>query len=131
MQDRVLCNQPQIPEHDEGRGLLSPALSHAATPFGQFIAATGCERVPRSAGLFGVFEARNRAPRPSLVYCGDDGEAKDVAAALIRDVGFDPVDAGALRVARYAEPLAPLVGQLAYEGDGGPELAYRFEQFGT
>jgi 8-hydroxy-5-deazaflavin:NADPH oxidoreductase len=51
-----------------------------------------------------------------------------VAAALIREVGFDPVDAGPLRVARYAEPFALLVGQLAYEGDGGPELAYRFER---
>ena len=64
------------------------------------------------------------------MYCGDDAKAKEVAAALIRDVGFDPVDAGPLRVARYAEPFALLVGQLAYEGDGGPELAYRFERFG-
>ncbi len=81
--------------------------------------------------LFGVFEARDRAPRPSLVYCGDDGDAKDVAAALIRDVGFDPVDAGPLQVARYTEPFALLIAQLAYEGEGGPELAYRFERFGA
>jgi predicted dinucleotide-binding enzyme len=26
-----------------------------------------------------------------------------------------------------AEPFALLVGQLAYEGEGGPELAYRFD----
>jgi predicted dinucleotide-binding enzyme len=50
--------------------------------------------------LFSVFEARGNAPRPSLVYCGDDQRAKDVAAGLIRDVGFDPVDAGPLRIAR-------------------------------
>jgi len=31
---------------------------------------------------------------------------------------------------RYAEPFALLVAQLAYEGEGGPELAYRFERFG-
>jgi len=80
--------------------------------------------------LFGVFDARGRAPRPSLVYCGDDEEAKEVAAALIRDVGFEPVDAGPLRIARYAEPFALLNAQLAYEGEGGPELAYRFERFG-
>jgi predicted dinucleotide-binding enzyme len=49
--------------------------------------------------------------------------------SLIRDVGFDPVDAGPLRIARYTEPLALLVAQLAYEGDGGPELAYRIERF--
>lgn len=27
------------------------------------------------------------------------------------------------------EPFALLVGQLAYEGEGGSELAYRFERF--
>jgi hypothetical protein len=79
--------------------------------------------------LFGVFEARRKASRPSLVYCGDDERAKGVAAELIRDAGFDPVDAGPLRIARYTEPFALLIGQLAYEGKGGPELAYRFEWF--
>jgi predicted dinucleotide-binding enzyme len=63
------------------------------------------------------------------VYCGDDPPAKEVAARLIRDVGFDPVDAGPLRIARYIEPFTLLIAQLAYEGDGGPELAYRFERF--
>jgi predicted dinucleotide-binding enzyme len=79
--------------------------------------------------LFGVYEARQQASRPSLVYCGDDARSKEVAATLIRDVGFEPVDAGPLRIARYTEPFALLMGQLAYEGDGGPELAYRFERF--
>jgi 8-hydroxy-5-deazaflavin:NADPH oxidoreductase len=80
--------------------------------------------------LLPVFEARDRAPRPSLVYCGDDRQAKKVAATLIRDVGFEPVDAGPLRIARYSEPFGLLVGELAYGGAGGPELAYRFERFG-
>jgi predicted dinucleotide-binding enzyme len=80
--------------------------------------------------LFGVFEARRQATRPSLVYCGDDAGGKGVAAGLIRDVGFDPVDAGPLRIARYTEPFALLVAQLAYEGSAGPELAYRFEWLG-
>jgi 8-hydroxy-5-deazaflavin:NADPH oxidoreductase len=80
--------------------------------------------------LFGVFEARRKSTRPSLVYCGDDARSKDVAAKLIHDVGFDAVDAGPLRIARHTEPFALLVGQLAYEGEGGPELTYRFERFG-
>ncbi|HEX9301749.1 MAG TPA: NAD(P)-binding domain-containing protein [Casimicrobiaceae bacterium] len=79
--------------------------------------------------LFGVYEARRRGGRPGLVYCGDHGAAKDIAAQLIRDVGFEPVDAGPLRIARYSEPFALLVAQLAYEGHDGPELAYRFERF--
>ena len=80
--------------------------------------------------LFGVFAARRKAGRPSLVYCGDDAGSKEIAATLIRDVGFEPVDAGPLRIARYTEPFALLVPELAYEGDGGPELGYRFERFG-
>jgi predicted dinucleotide-binding enzyme len=43
--------------------------------------------------LFDVFDAKRRTRRrPSLMYCGDDQEAKDLAARLIRDVGFGPVD---------------------------------------
>jgi predicted dinucleotide-binding enzyme len=88
--------------------------------------------------LFEVFQAKNKAKRnnrrkakrPSLIYCGDNRRAKDIAAELIRDVGFDPIDAGPLRIARYTEPFALLVTQLAYEGEGGPELTYRFERFG-
>jgi len=80
--------------------------------------------------FFGVFEARRKAKRPSLVYCGDESRSKKIAAELIHDVGFDPVDAGPLRIARYTEPFALLVAQLAYEGKDGPELAYRFERFG-
>jgi predicted dinucleotide-binding enzyme len=83
-----------------------------------------------SEAFFGVFDARRRKTRPSLVYCADDNRAKRVAATLIRDVGFDPVDAGALRVARYMEPFALLMAEVAYEGQGGPEVAYRFERFG-
>jgi len=79
--------------------------------------------------LFGVYEARRKANRPSLAYCGDDAPSKKIAAGLIRDVGFDPVDAGPLRIARYTEPFALLMGQLAYEGSDGPEIGYRFERF--
>ena len=78
--------------------------------------------------LFGVYRSRRR-PRPNLVYCGDDAGAKKVATKLIRDVGFEPVDAGPLEMARYMEPYALLVARLAYEGENGPGIAYRFERF--
>jgi hypothetical protein len=76
--------------------------------------------------LFDVYASRRK---PSLVYCGDDRKAKNLARRLIRDAGFDPVDAGPLRIARYIEPATLLFAQLAYEGKGGPRLAYRFERF--
>src|SRR5512147_2991614 len=78
--------------------------------------------------LFAVFEARERDSRPSLIFCGDDEDAKKAVARLIRDVGFEPEDAGPLEMARYAEPFTLLVAKLAYEADGEPALAYRFER---
>ena len=80
--------------------------------------------------LFDVFRRKRRTRRrPSLLFCGDDRRAKTIAARLIRDVGFEPVDAGPLPVARYLEPFSLAVAQLAYEGDDGPEVAYRIERF--
>ena len=82
--------------------------------------------------LFDVFDGkRRRRHRPSLVYCGNGQDAKEIAASLIRDVGFEPVDAGPLRIVRYLEPFALAMAQLAYEGDDGPEIAYRIEHFGN
>ena len=79
--------------------------------------------------FFDVYEAGRKAKRPSLLYCGDDRRAKRVAVKLIRDVGFEPEDAGPLRIARYTEPFTLLIAQLAYEQKGGPRLAYRFERY--
>jgi predicted dinucleotide-binding enzyme len=125
----VTCS---LPMNADDTGLVIAHTSSGAEalakklPKAHIVSAFGT--VP-SEVLFGVFDARRRKKRPSLVYCGDQERAKDVAATLIRDVGFDPVDAGPLRVARYMEPFTLLVAQLAYEGEEGPELAYRFESF--
>jgi len=127
----VSCSLPMNEEDTElvvGRTASGAEKLARKIPRARVVSAFGT--VP-SEVLFSVFETRNRAARPSLVYCGDEVQAKNVAATLIRDVGFDPIDAGPLRVARYTEPFALLVARLAYEGEGGPELAYRFERFGA
>jgi predicted dinucleotide-binding enzyme len=80
--------------------------------------------------LFPVFDARKKKKRPDLVYCGDHDGAKQTAAGLIGDAGFNPVDVGALSAARFVEPFVLLVAELAYNTEGGPELAYRFERLG-
>lgn len=123
-----------IPMNDDDTELVVGHTSSGAErlarrlPKAQVVAAFNT--VP-SEVLFEVFESRANANRPHLVYCGDDASAKKVASRLILDVGFDPVDAGPLRIARYIEPFGLLIAQLAYEGKGGPELAYRFERFGA
>ena len=126
----VTCS---LPMNDDDSGLVVGLISSGAEELAKRIpkARVVCafNTVP-SEVLFSVYEARRKRTRPSLVYCGDDSNSKRVGAELIRDVGFDPVDAGPLRNARYTEPFALLVAQLAYEGKAGPALAYRFERFG-
>ncbi len=126
----VTCS---LPMNDDNTELVLAHTSSGAEELAKMVpkarVVAAFNTVP-SEVLFGVYEAKRKASRPSLVYCGDDESGKELAAGLIRDVGFDPVDAGPLRIARYTEPFALLVGQLAYEGKGGPELAYRFERFG-
>ena len=125
----VTCS---LPMNDDSTELVVAHTSSGAEELAKMIpkarVVAAFQTVP-SEVLFGVYEARRKASRPSLVYCGDDETAKGVAAGLIRDVGFDPLDAGPLRIARYTEPFALLVAQLAYQGEGDPELAYRFERF--
>src|SRR5437870_11463533 len=126
----VTCS---LPMNDDSTELVVAHTSSGAEELAKRIpkarVVAAFQTVP-SEVLFGVYEARRKASRPSLVYCGDDESGKGVAAGLIRDVGFDPVDAGPLRIARYTEPFALLIAQLAYEGTEVPELAYRFERFG-
>jgi predicted dinucleotide-binding enzyme len=63
--------------------------------------------------------------RHAVAYCGDP-LAKPAAVRLIADAGFEPVDAGTLRTARYLEPFGLLVAQLAYAEGSAPALGYRF-----
>jgi predicted dinucleotide-binding enzyme len=122
-----------LPMNDEDTELVIARSSSGAETLAEKLPAAhvvcAFNTVP-SEVLLSVFAARRRAMRPSLIYCGDHARAKRVAARLIRDVGFEPLDAGPLRVARYTEPFALLVAQLAYERKGGARLAYRFERRG-
>ena len=125
----VSCSLPMsADDSDLVLGLTTSGIEELAKKVPKAALVSAFNTVP-SEVLFGVFEARRRKTKPSLVFCGDSAKAKKVAVQLIEDVGFEPVDAGPLKIARYTEPCALLVAQLAYRGKGGPELAYRFERY--
>ena len=125
----ITCSIPMNEENTElVVGMTSSGAEELAKRLPKARIAAAFNTVP-SEVFFPVHEAKRKSARPHVLYYGDDAGAKEVAAQLIKDVGFEPLDAGPLRIARYAEPFALLVGQLAYEGDKGPEMAYRFEWF--
>ena len=62
--------------------------------------------------------------KPSIFFCGDDAEAKDVVRRLIEATGGTPVDVGALRRARYLEPLGALWIDLAFQDRWGTDFTF-------
>ncbi len=60
-----------------------------------------------------------------VFICGDDESAKATVHQLAVELGFEPVECGALQLARQLEPLAMLYVHLAvFQGWGG-ECAFR------
>lgn len=56
---------------------------------------------------------------PVMFMAGDDPDAKATVAALLRELGFEPLDAGALSQSRYLEPFAMVwINQALYQGKG-------------
>lgn len=108
-------------------GLTSPGAEELAKRVPSARVVSAFHTVP-SEVLLDAFD--RKGSRPSLVCSGDDRSGKVIAAELIHDAGFDPLDAGPLKMARYSEPFGLLVGYLAYDGSDGPGMAYRFERFG-
>jgi 8-hydroxy-5-deazaflavin:NADPH oxidoreductase len=62
---------------------------------------------------------------PSVFYCGDDVEAKQVVAGLIADCGYEAIDAGNLLVARTLETLATAWVQFAVSSHLFPNLGLK------
>jgi len=59
----------------------------------------------------------------TMLHAGDDAGAKQIAARLAADLGFDPVDAGPLSSSRMLEPFALLWISLAYQQKMGMNFA--------
>lgn len=62
---------------------------------------------------------------PTIFYCGDDAEAKAIAAQLIHDCGYDAIDAGGLMVARSLETLATAWVQFAVASNLFPNIGLK------
>jgi 8-hydroxy-5-deazaflavin:NADPH oxidoreductase len=60
-----------------------------------------------------------------MLYCGEDGGAKNVAAQLAADLGFAAYDLGPLSEARLLEPLALIWIKLAVQQKMGVNFAFR------
>jgi len=58
-----------------------------------------------------------------VFYAGDDERAKQTVRALAESIGFQPIDAGGLKNARYLEPVGGLNVYFAYGAGLGTQIA--------
>lgn len=56
---------------------------------------------------------------------GDDLKTKQTVAQLTRDIGFDPVDCGPLKAARYLEAMGIMIINLGYSYGMGTKIGYK------
>ena len=60
---------------------------------------------------------------------GDDLKSKKTVAQLTYDLGFDPVDCGPLKAARYLEAMGMMIINLAYEYGMVAKIGYKSLSF--
>lgn len=70
---------------------------------------------------------RNGQPVTAFV-ASDDAAAKTAVMEISRIAGFDPLDVGPLRMARYLEAMAHLNIQIALSQGGGTNSAFLYHQ---
>jgi len=61
----------------------------------------------------------------TLFVVGDDAEAKQAVMQLGADIGFEPVDGGPLKAARYLEPMGIFMISLGYGLGMGTEIGFK------
>lgn len=103
------CTNPLTPD------FTALELGHTTSGAEQIAAWAPGARVCKAMNQIGapMMDAPTLPSPPVMFVCGDDAEAKDVAAQLVRELGFETLDAGDLTAARLLEPLALLWIHLA------------------
>lgn len=75
-------------------------------------------------GAENMARAKRFATRPVMFAAGDDAEAVAIAMGLVGELGFEPVAAGPLVIARLLEPFAMLWIDQALVRGAGRDFAF-------
>jgi len=116
------CTNPLKPD------LSGLSVGHTASGGEQVAAWAPGARVVKifnTTGFPNMANPEYREGRSMMLYCGDDTKAKQVAAQLAAELGFEPYDVGPLTEARLLEPFALVWIHLAVLQKMGTGFAFR------
>jgi 8-hydroxy-5-deazaflavin:NADPH oxidoreductase len=116
------CTNPLLPDLS---GLAVPHTTSGAEQIAAWAPGARVVKIFNTTGFDIMANPRYGTQGATMFLCGDDAEAKALAAELAAVVGFDPVDVGPLARARLLEPLALLWIQLAIGQGLGRDIAFR------
>lgn len=102
---------------------LDPALSGAEL-VARWLRSSRVVKALNTTGSANMTDPGYPGGTPAMLVAGDDTGAKQVALELVRELGFEPIDAGPLSAARDLEHLAMLWIRLAYTLGHGPGIAF-------
>lgn len=100
--------------HTTSGGEMVAAWAKGAAVF-KTLNTTGFNNMENSGGY---------AQKPVMFFAGDDSAKRATVAALLADLGYEPVDAGPLHNARLLEPYAMLWIDLALKRGQGRDIAF-------
>jgi len=86
-----------------GRGLLIGHTTSAAEEVASWVPNARVVKCFNTLGAQHLGDGRLGQNRMPMFLCGDDADAKGVVTAIVRDLGFEPVDAGPLRIVAGTE----------------------------
>jgi predicted dinucleotide-binding enzyme len=116
------CTNPLKPDLS---GLDVPPGSSASEQIAGWAPGARVVKIFNTTGFNNMADPIYGEEPATMFYCGDDAEAKAVAAGLAADLGFDPADAGPLDEAPLLESLALLWIHLAYRQKLGRDIAFK------
>ncbi len=91
-----------VAAREKGAGLAST----------EFLPGTKIVRAFNAIGAARMGDAMNNKERVGMPIAGDDAKAIEIASALVRDVGYEPVLVGTLAaMGKYLIPGTPLAGE--------------------
>jgi NADPH-dependent F420 reductase len=111
LRGRILIDATNpLPLTPEGlrQGLVIGHTTSGAEEIARWAAGARVVKAFNSTGFQNMADPAYGSQGLSMMLCGDDAEAKKVTADLARQLGFEPVDVGPLRSARYLEAVAML-----------------------
>jgi predicted dinucleotide-binding enzyme len=116
------CTNPLLPDLS---GLLIGTTTSGGEIVSQWASGARVVKIFNTTGYGNMANPVYGNDLNTMFYSGDDAAAKQIAAQLAADLGFDPIDAGPLTQARLLEPLALLWITLAIKQGLGMNIAFK------